>query len=230
MGLHKLVVVDPKECDLTRIAKMATHSALDVVEAMDVFDDLPEALAPFGYVVGTTARQGSHRKALWDPAQLSRQLIPISRENEIAVVFGPEDRGLTNEDLRCCHAMVTIPTADFSSLNLAQAVMVLCYEIFRAATEPPVPFVPRLATRHELDGMYAQLQDILTRIGFINEQNPEHWMDNIRRFLSRLPLTAREVKILRGVCRQVDWYTERRFAEPRTEASGAPPPSKGKDP
>ncbi|MFP4477102.1 MAG: RNA methyltransferase [Desulfatibacillaceae bacterium] len=211
MGFSRLVVVRPEKCDLYRVCKMATHAGLDVVEEMEVFDDLADALAPFNYVVGTTARTGGHRKSMRDPAMLAGHLIPITAENDVAIMFGPEDKGLSNADVRFCHTLVTIPTHEFSSLNLAQAVMVMCYELYRASTPESPAFMPRLATRQELDGMYEQLSDVLTRIGFINHQNPEHWMDNVRRFLSRLPLTAREVKIVRGVCRQMDWYTEQRF-------------------
>ncbi|MBN2126737.1 MAG: RNA methyltransferase, partial [Deltaproteobacteria bacterium] len=92
---------------------------------------------------------------------------------------------------------------------LAQAVMILCYELFLAGREPARESVPRLANRFELEGMYGHLKDVLTKIGFINPQNPEHWMLNVRRFLSRLPLRAREVRIIRGICRQIDWYTGR---------------------
>jgi tRNA/rRNA methyltransferase len=86
--------------------------------------------------------------------------------------------------------------------------MIVCYEIFMASREPDTTPLPRLANSFELEGMYGHMRDVLMKIGFINPQNPEHWMMNIRRFLSRLPLRAREVKIIRGVCRQLDWYTE----------------------
>ena len=161
MGLRRLILVNPPRCDLTRVCKMATHAALDVVEEMEVYAGLPEALREFSYVVGTTARLGGERQVVGSPARLAEMLVPISAENRIAILFGPEDRGLTNEDLRLCHTLATIPTADFSSLNLAQAVMVICYELFRCSIDPPQEFAPRLANRFELDAMYAQLQDVL---------------------------------------------------------------------
>ena len=86
--------------------------------------------------------------------------------------------------------------------------MIVCYEIFMAQHQPDSKPLPRLADSFELEGMYDHLRDVLTRIGFINPQNPEHWMLNIRRFLSRIPLRGRDVKIIRGICRQIDWYTE----------------------
>lgn len=213
MGIRHLSVVNPEQCDLTRILKMATHVAFDIVEQMEVFQDLQTALSSAQYVVGTTARLGRQRQVIRSPAKLAEKLVPISRENRIAVVFGPEDRGLTNEDLRLCHALVNIPTAEFSSLNLAQAVMVVCYELFQAGEEEAHGHVPRLATRHELEGMYEQLKDVLVRISFINPENPDYWMNNLRRFFDRLPLRAREVSIIRGICRQIDWYAGKNYQD-----------------
>ena len=213
MGLRRLVLVDPPRCDLTRVCKMATHAALDVVEEMEVFSGLDEALRGFSYVVGTTARMGGQRQVIGSPARLAEMLVPISAENQVAILFGPEDRGLTNEDLRFCHSAATIPTADFSSLNLAQAVMVVCYELFRCSLETPKEFTPRLANRFELDAMYAQLKDVLMRICFINPANPDYFMNNLRRFGTRLQLRAKEVQIIRGICRQIDWFGKHCFEQ-----------------
>jgi len=208
MGLSRLVLVNPRNCDLSCVLKMATGPSIEVVEEMEVFEDLQEALGPYHYVVGTTARIGSLRPALSQPRPLAQDLISIARNNHVAILFGPEDRGLSNEELRNCHSIATIPTHGFSSLNLAQAVMIFCYEIFLACRETESDFPPRLANKFELEGMYEHLKDVLMKIGFIDPQNPEHWMLNIRRFLSRFPLRAREVRIIRGICRQIDWYTE----------------------
>jgi len=206
MGLTRLLLVKPENCDLSRVLKTATGRSIDLVEAMEVYQDLKEALAPYQYVVGTTARVGSLRPAITHPRGLAEDLIAISQNNQVAIVFGPEDRGLSNEQLRYCHTIATIPTAQFPSLNLAQAVMIVCYEIFLAARETIPEPLPRLANRFELEGMYEHLKDVLMKIGFIDPQNPEHWMLNIRRFLSRLPLRAKEVRVIRGICRQIDWY------------------------
>ncbi|MDF1594434.1 MAG: RNA methyltransferase [Desulfobacterales bacterium] len=206
MGIGRLIVVAPQQLDLERVRMMATHAAAGVVEKMQVFSDLREALAPFQFVAGTTARLGGQRPVLKSPAKLAESLIPLSHHNQVAILFGPEDRGLSNEDLCNCHDLVHIPTAAFSSLNLAQAVMIVCYEIFLAAREEKTAFIPRVASRHELEGMYAQLKEILVRISFINPDNPDYWMNNLRRFFNRLPLRAKEVSIIRGICRQIDWY------------------------
>jgi tRNA/rRNA methyltransferase len=209
MGISQFMVVNPRDCDLTRILKMATHFAADLVEGMEVFEDLETALAPFEYIVGTTARQGGGRSTTSDPRKLAEQLVPISQQNRIALVFGPESRGLTNAELRLCHAVVTIPTAGFTSLNLAQAVMILCYEVFLASREDVKEFAPRLASRQELEAMYEQLKETFINISFINPENPDYWMGHIRRFFSRLDMRARDVRIIRGICRQIEWYGSR---------------------
>jgi tRNA/rRNA methyltransferase len=206
MGISRLILVNPENCDLSRILKMATGTSIDIVEEMEVYDRLLDAVGPFQYVVGTTARIGAQRPALTNPRDLAENLVPIAQDNQAAILFGPEDRGLSNEHLRYCHTITTIPTSRFASLNLAHAVMIICYEIFWASRHPPEEVLPRLANKFELEGMYEHLKQVLTKIGFINPQNPEHWMLNIRRFLSRFPLKAREVRIVRGICRQIDWY------------------------
>ncbi|MFH1124241.1 MAG: RNA methyltransferase [Pseudomonadota bacterium] len=208
MGIGRLLLVNPEHCELSRIVKMATGSSIDIVEQMEVHDDLMSAIGPFHYVVGTTARIGTQRPALTTPRQLAHDLIAISQNNLVALLFGPEDRGLSNDHLRYCHTIATIPTSHFSSLNLAQAVMILCYEILLAGRDTESESLPRLANKFEVEGMYEHLKDVLMKIGFINPQNPEHWMLNIRRFLSRLPLRAREVLVIRGICRQIDWHAE----------------------
>lgn len=213
MGLRRLVVVRPENFIEERVRMMATHVAGDVVGAITCFDSLPEALADCGYVIGTTARLGGERQSVVSPPVMARRLVTISQANEVALVFGPEDRGLTNEDIRLCHALVNIPTDAFASLNLAQAVMVMCYEIFTAKVAEGAAFTPRLATRHELDGMYDKLREILVRISYINPENPDYWMNRLRRFFTRLQLRGREVSIIRGIIRQVEWYARKNYED-----------------
>jgi len=213
MGIGQLVVVDPQNYDLTKICRMATHAASDVVEQMEVCDTLDEALADFNFVVGTTARLGGHRKVVSSPSKLGQKLFPISDKNRIAILFGPEDRGLTNVDIRFCDMLVNIPTADFSSLNLAQAVMIMCYELFSFSCGQPAEFAPRLANRYELEAMYEQLKDALIRVSFINPDNPDYFMNNLRHFFSRMQLRAKDVRIVRGICRQIIWYGKKCYRD-----------------
>jgi tRNA/rRNA methyltransferase len=213
MGLEQLIVVDPQNYDMSRVLKMATHGAVEVVEQIKIYEGLRTALEPLSYIVGTTARLGGQRQLVGSAARLAQKLAPISKENQIGLLFGPEDRGLTNADIRLCHELVNIPTAEFSSLNLAQAVMVICYELRRCNQPGGKTFVPRLANRHELDGLYAQLKDILVRISYIQPENPDYFMNNLRHFGTRLKLRAKEVSIIRGICRQIDWYGKKCFRD-----------------
>jgi tRNA/rRNA methyltransferase len=221
MGLSKLVVVAPESFDRDRAYKLATHAAVHVVDAAQFTDTLAEALAPFNWVMGTTARTGGERQRVLRPPQAAEKMASLAHQNQVAILFGPEDRGLTNDEIRLCHDLVHIPTADFSSLNLAQAVMVMCYELFSATLSPPAAQTPRLATRHELDGMFEQVKDILVRICYINPENPDYWLHRIRSFCTRLQLKAGEVSIIRGICRQIDWYAGKRFEDGKKE--GTPP-------
>ena len=161
----------------------------------------------FSLQVGTTGR--ADVAGTWTPRQLAEEARGRVGGGGLAVVFGPESSGLTSLELGLCHALVHVPTDPAQpSLNLAQAVMIVCYEIFLTTRETKTESLPRLANKLELEGMYDHLKGVLMKIGFIDPQNPEHWMLNIRRFLSRVPLRAREVRVIRGVCRQIDWYTE----------------------
>lgn len=217
MGIEEILVVRRRDYlidkEIENIKQMSTHLATDIVEKIRYFDDLREAVSGFSFIVGTTARLGSGRSAHGTPRELAAHLVEVSQRNRVALLFGPEDFGLTNDDLKLCHQLITIPTSErLKSMNLSHAVMVLCYEIFQASSEPPNRFTPRLATSAELVGMYDQLKDICLKIGFLNAQNPDYWMNNIRRFLARVPLRSRDVKIIRGFCRQVDWYVKNKKA------------------
>ena len=185
MGFERLIVVDPQNYDMPRVLKMATHAAVEVVERIQVYEDLQNALEHLSYIVGTTARLGGQRQLVGSAARLAEKLAPISVENQVGLLFGPEDRGLTNDDIR-----------------------------LRRYNQPGgKTFVPRLANRHELDGMYAQLKDILVRISYIQPDNPDYFMNNLRHFGTRLKLRAKEVSIIRGICRQIDWYGKKCYRD-----------------
>jgi tRNA/rRNA methyltransferase len=130
----------------------------------------------------------------------------------VALLFGPEDRGLANEELVCCNQIITIPTMDFSSLNLGQAVAILCHELHgvvqEAVAAPTLSSAPRQADKGEMEAMFAHVEEALAAIGFLQGEKNGHWLKSIRRFLGRLGLRSREVKIIRGICRQLLWLAE----------------------
>jgi tRNA/rRNA methyltransferase len=212
MGLKRLILVQPADLHRERMAMMATGPSVRLLDTMEVHDDLAAALGPFQYIVGTTARLGGVRNNCCSPREMAGRLVAISAQNEVALLFGPENWGLTNMELPFCHALVTIPTGECSSLNLAQAVMVMAYELFTAVSAKP-HFAPRLANSRELQTMYAMLQETLVKINFISHQNPEHWMFNVRRLFSRHGLQAREAQVIKGICRQIDWYVGKRLED-----------------
>jgi len=213
MGLSRLVAVQPEDLDQERLNRMATAAAADILARMEVHDDLAQALGPFQYIVGTTARLGGPvRQEILSPREAAARLVDLSPNNDVALLFGPENWGLTNQELRLCHALVTIPTGECSSLNLAQAVMVMAYEVFTAGAAER-RFTPRLANFRELESMYQMLQDTLVKIDFISHQNPEYWMHNVRRLLARHGLRAREAQVIKGICRQIDWYVGKRLED-----------------
>ena len=209
MGIRRILVVNPREADHEEMKKMSTHLAADLVDGIEYFDNLKEALAPFQYIAGTTARIGgsSLRSAMISSTELGAQVCEMARNNRVALLFGSEDRGLTNDEIKYCNILVKIPTSDaLKSINLSHAVMVVCYEIFTTSMKARPKFIPRLATSSEVEAMYDNLKDLFIKIDFIVEENPDYWMAAIRRFFSRRGILSREVKIVRGICRQIDLF------------------------
>jgi len=210
MGISRLIVVHDEAPDQEKMLKMATHKAAHLIEGLKRFKHLDEALEPFSHVVGTTARQGRKRRIENSPRFMLDTILPLLENNQVALLFGPENRGLTNDDLKYCQTTVTIPTADFSSLNLAQAVAILSYELYWGImySGKELNSSPKLATSHELEGMYEHLEKLLNQIGFLRTDDSSYWIRNIRLFLGRVRLHAKEARIIRGFCRQFLWYED----------------------
>jgi tRNA/rRNA methyltransferase len=209
MGISNIIVVGKTDFDREEMQQRSTHLAADVLDQIQYLERIDESLGSFNYIVGTTARLGKARGPFIAPRAVAQDIAGISQKNKVALLFGPEDTGLANEELRLCHAVVTIPTSrEFTSLNLSHAVMILCYEIFIASS--PVTTgaqaTPKLALSSELEGMYEQIKTLLADIEFLNPENPDYWMMHLRRFFGRVSLLSREVKIVRGICRQLAWY------------------------
>ena len=198
-----LYAVRPQWYDRERMLKMATHEAASIVEEMQVFDDLGDALGEFGYVFGTSARTGRKRIPTHTPREAALRVCETGVLNKVAIVFGSENTGLQNADLELCQALITIPTAGFSSINLAQSVMIVAYEIFAAAYAPMEKFVPKLATAYELEGMYGHIAELFDAAGFVKRENPDYWPLNVRHFLNSCSLKARDARMIRGLCRQL---------------------------
>ncbi len=209
MGISDIMVVGTEGFDREEMQQRSTHLAADVLDHIQYCERIDKALGDFNYIVGTTARLGKARGPFVSPRAVAQAIADISQKNKVALLFGPEDTGLANEELRLCHAVVTIPTSrDFTSLNLSHAVMILCYEIFIASSQAikTTEVTPKLALSSEMEGMYGQIKTLLANIEFLNPENPDYWMIHLRRFFTRTSLLSREVKIIRGICRQLQWH------------------------
>jgi tRNA/rRNA methyltransferase len=208
MGLNRLIVVDGSS-PLHRDAYKLASGAEDILERAEEFPNLKEAISEMGWVAGMTSRGGKERSPLLTPKNLAEKLISISEKNSIGLLFGPEKEGLTNEELSLCHLYVRIPSADsFPSLNLAQAVMVLCYELFQFSTTIQKEAGP-LASSDHLERMFDHMERTLVTIGFLDAKHPERIMRVLRKIFGRSQMDEREVRILQGIWSKVDWYLGR---------------------
>ena len=209
MGLSDLRLVAPQPRNQRHAAAMAVHAG-DILASATRYLDLASALDDRTIVVGTTARSGPYRSESRPLREVAQILVDESRKNRIAIVFGPEACGLTNEEIKLCQRLITIPAAPaYQSLNLAQAVMVVAYEIMMAAgapmsARPVAEFAPAIA----VDAMLQRMAEALTAIGFLPEDNPDHIMFTLRSLLGRSGLRPRELDILDGIARQIRWFAE----------------------
>lgn len=209
MGLAHLKLAG-LQCELDEQARwMATHAG-DVLDNACMYPGLREAVADAQYVIGTTARDRRFRTLL-TPAQMAEKVLSLLPENRVAIVFGREDSGLSNEELELCDDAVTIPTApEMASLNIAQAVMIAAYELFcKAESQGRAAAGGRLATSGQQQEMYDHLRSLLLDIGFLNPQNPEIVLGKIKRLLTRAGLTSKDVRLIRGIARQLQWYVNK---------------------
>jgi len=216
-GIENLMVIAQKRPDEERMLKMATHKAAHLIHELQLFKETSEATRPYHFIVGTTARQGRHRVLEQTPYEVMSDLAPLAPGSRIALMFGPENSGLTNQDLDLCQFTSTIPTVDFSSLNLAQAVSIHCYELSMALRK--VSSTVResdFANSYDLEGMYDHIEQVLTKTTFIRHTNKTYWMRNIRQFLSRIRIKKKEASLIRGACRKFLWLDE----QEETENSG----------
>lgn len=203
MGLNRLVVVNgcsPLHPNAYRLAS----GAEDILERAEEVFTLREAISELGCVVGTTSRGGKERSPLLTPEGMAKKLVSLSLKNSIGFVFGSEKEGLTNEELSLCHLYVRISSKEpFSSLNLAQAVMVICYEIFKASAEIPKKSTS-LAQVDQLEGMFEHMEKTLIQIGFLDSNPPKKIMRVLRRLFGRSQMDEREVRIFHGIWSQID--------------------------
>jgi tRNA/rRNA methyltransferase len=209
MGFDDLRLVAPGTMNQREAVAMAVH-ADDVLASATTYPDLAAALADCSVTVGTTSRKGGYRSTAQPLRAAALELAALSVSNKVALIFGREDRGLTNRELKLCNRLITIPTApEYPSLNLAQAVIVVAYELMMATSVSATQSAPReFVSASESDAMLARMADALVSIGFLSDDNPDHIMFALREIFGRSGLTPREVEILNGMARQMRWAAE----------------------
>ncbi len=206
MGLSRLRLAAPR-CAIDEEARRMACRAADILDTARVYDSLRCALRGLRLVVGTTGKTGGRREQACTPRSLAPRILRAAEVQQVGIVFGPEDTGLVDDDLLLCQMLLRIPTDPRArSINLAQAVMIVCYELRRCrldrSRERPVP----LATVEESEAMYAQLEKALRRIGFLHDENARHMMFRLRRLFGRAGLQHSDVAMLRGIARQIAWF------------------------
>lgn len=213
MGVSRLRLVQPVDYDPWRLEGIA-HDTQDVISRLERFNDLDSALADCVRVAGFTARRRAAKRPVTDPRIAAADLLHYSAQGPVALLFGREDRGLDNEQLDRAHIVVTIPTTDHASLNLAQAVLVGLYELHVCAADATRSLRPprkaaRASTAAEFELLYADIERALTRMDFFKTRNAEHVMRSLRTLLGRSAPDARELALVRAIAIEVVRTIER---------------------
>jgi TrmH family RNA methyltransferase len=217
-GLSDLAVVSERPLNMDEARMMACH-ATDILEGRSTHETLEEAVADCGVVWGTSARTGLYRQHARPPREWAPVILEDSGRGRVALVFGREDKGLTNDELAICSRIIQIPTTEaYSSLNLSQAVMICCYEVFVATNtyEPPEE-KSMLAPNDLRERMFEIWRELLLRIGFMESNKANHMMQGFRRVMGRGAQTEDDVRIIMGVARQTEWAIDNLPKEDKSE-------------
>lgn len=205
-GLQNLVLAGC-QADFTDETFRMACGADDVLQGCVRFDSLEKALSGFALSIGTSSRNVHWIPTVHTPSQMAEEILLLASRQRIALVFGPERTGLTNEHLRYCQRLVTIPTNPaFESMNLSHAVAILAYEIYSRSALHSQGRSLEIAPLRDVEGFFAHLQASLLQIGFLNPISGPRIMGTVRQVFSRARLERRDVRILRGILRQWSWY------------------------
>jgi tRNA (cytidine32/uridine32-2'-O)-methyltransferase len=209
MGFSQLVLVDP-QCPVGEIAYARASGANAILDNRETCNDLAQAIADCNCVVAASARRRSLSWPELSPPELADKITAMNDTTRTALVFGREHSGLSNDEMQLCNYMVCIPTnPDFSSLNVASAIQVLCYEIFQHQVTLPQIVKPTEAhdmpvAHAELEGYFEHLQKVLQMTGYLDPQQPGMIMQRLRRLYLRSEVTRNEINILRGVLTAIE--------------------------
>ncbi len=204
-GLSRIIVADPHTHDFERARKMATD-ADDLLDHLRVAKDLASAVEHGTMVAGTTSRAPEGRPTLLLREFVARASAETDSGGEVVVVFGNEQRGLSDAELDHCHLVVNIPTAPAkTSINLAQSVMLAAHECFLASLEPREPLErPPPANARLLETLYAKMRSVLVEADFLNPQNPDAILSELKRLLERASPSQREAELLLTAFRHLE--------------------------
>ena len=206
MGLERLILAAPR-CVVNEDARRMAKAGTDVLDAALIYPSLTEAVAEINMLVGTTGATGGYRAHVSTPRLLAPRILNQTVEQTVGIVFGPEDTGLVDEDLRLCQLLIRIPTSRRAgSINLAQAVMVVSYELMLGSLAVEPCRAIRLASLEQTEAMYEHLEEALLKVGFLHPRNARHMMFSIRRLLGRAGMESSDVGVLRGIARQINWF------------------------
>ncbi len=214
-GFEELYLVLPK-CKLNKKAYALASHAGDVLDNSVICDTLSDALADCSFSLGTTARVRKDDREIYPAREAATLFYNLSKREKVGLVFGREDWGLSNEDLDLCQGYIQIPTAEYSSLNLAQAVQVVVYEWFCASLEnlaPKPSFNDTPVLREDMERMYDLLREALHLVQYTDKQREQSAMRLMRRIFDKAQLNRREVSAVHGLWRQVVWAVNRGLKE-----------------
>ena len=207
MGVSDLVLAAPRICDnWEEAARMAVRAA-DIIANHRKVETVEEAVADCSWVVGTTARGGLYRQHVKTPRELAPELLKLASHGRVALVFGREDKGLNNEEIGICTHLIRVPVhPEYASLNLSQAVLLCCYELYSAlgTYEPPVEKSVPASASQKLK-LLEKWRAMLLTIGFMKDDKADHMMQGVQRIFSRGTFSEDDVAIMMGVARQADW-------------------------
>ncbi len=207
MGLSELYLVAPKLFPHDKAEEMASNAA-DILIQAHVVPDLETAIADCGLVVGTSTRSRSIPWPMLTPRQFAEKAKDESASTKIAVLFGREQSGLTNDELHKCHYHIQIPSnPEYNSLNLAAAVQVIAYELqvaFSLSESSSAKWDYPFANSLEMEGFYEHLEKVLTQLDFLKIEAPRQLMVRLRRLFYRARPDVMEVNILRGILGSID--------------------------
>jgi TrmH family RNA methyltransferase len=206
MGFQSLVLINPGDFHAPE-AKWMAHASEDILNDLIIKDSLKKVVVDFKLVIATTQRTREFHLPFFTPPELARKIIPISQNNKIAIVFGREHSGLTNDELRLCHISSTIPASvKHPSLNLAQAVMIYCYEFYNQSFEAEKKYSWKYASYNEIESVFEHLRKSLTQVNFKPKDNWPNFLMRFRRLFTRALPEVRDVKLIHKILQAFDEY------------------------